>query len=157
MINRKKMICLFTMMLVIFGLSTFAAATEPCYPQTPFDLYALNYIGRTNTAVLQDPGIHVIMAGTGSPWFDPIRSPQCIGIVAGGQFLLFDVGDSAAKTLDSMNLPVNMATNVFTLYYLNIFVPRSTTDRVPRISKPVGKHRPLSLGHADHIVDLIGK
>jgi ribonuclease Z len=105
------------MMLIILGVSAFSASAEPCFPETPFDLYALNYFGRVNTAIFQDPGMHVIMVGTGVPWFDPIRNPQCIAIIAGGKFMLFDVGDSATKTLDKLNLPINRVGPIFLTHY----------------------------------------
>jgi ribonuclease Z len=117
MMNIKKMTIIVTMMTVIPGIWTFSANAGPCYPSTPYDGYALGYFGRVNTAILQDTGMHVIMAGTGQPWYDPIRNPQCIAVIAGGKFLLFDTGDSCTKTLDKMNLPINRIDNVFLTHY----------------------------------------
>ena len=72
---------------------------------------------RVDTSVLTDPGIHVIMAGTGTPNYDPIRNPSCVAIIAGGEFMLFDIGDGCTKTMDSMNLPINEATTVFLTHF----------------------------------------
>lgn len=76
-----------------------------------------NRIYRVNEAMLTDPGIHIIMAGTGTPNYDPIRNPVCVGIIAGGEFMLFDVGDGCTRTLDSMDLPVNSIKTVFLTHY----------------------------------------
>ncbi|RJP36357.1 MAG: MBL fold metallo-hydrolase [Desulfobacteraceae bacterium] len=115
--NVKMIIRILALMAVIHAASAFTVRAEPCYPTTPFDVYAMQYFTRINTDILTDPGIHVILAGTGMPWFDPIRNPQCIGVIAGGKFLLFDVGDSALKTLDKLNLPINRIDAVFITHY----------------------------------------
>lgn len=76
-----------------------------------------NRIHRVDNSILSDPGIHVIMAGTGTPNYDPIRNPSCVGVVAAGEFMLFDIGDGCAKTLDSMNLPINEINTIFLTHY----------------------------------------
>jgi ribonuclease Z len=77
----------------------------------------LQNLTRTNNAILEDPGIHVIMAGNGSPQFDKIRNPQCIAVIAGGKFMLFDTGDGCARTLDSLNMPITKIDTVFLTHY----------------------------------------
>ena len=72
---------------------------------------------RVDNSVLTDPGIHVIMAGTGTPNYDPIRNPSCVGVIAGGEFMLFDMGDGCTKTLDSMNLPINKIKTIFLTHF----------------------------------------
>lgn len=77
----------------------------------------LDRLTRVDYEILNDPGIHIIMAGTGSPAYDPIRNPVCVGIIAGGKFMLFDTGDGCAKTLNSMDLPINLIDTVFFTHY----------------------------------------
>jgi ribonuclease Z len=116
----KKMISILIAMFLILGVWSFSASAESCYPSNSYDLYTMKYFTRTMEGIglLQtSPGMHVILAGTGQPWFDPIRNPQSIGIIAGGKFLLFDVGDGATKTLDKLNLPINMIDAVFITHY----------------------------------------
>jgi len=74
-------------------------------------------IFRVDQGALSDPGIHIIMAGTGTPNYDPIRNPTCVGLIAAGDFMLFDVGDGCTKTLDSMNMPVNKINTIFLTHY----------------------------------------
>jgi hypothetical protein len=118
--STKNSFDLITMMTIFSEDLPFPSAPKPATPSTPFDVYTMKYFTRTMPGVglLQtSPGMHVILAGTGQPWFDPIRNPQCIGIIAGGKFLLFDVGDGATKTLDKLNLPINMIDAVFITHY----------------------------------------
>jgi ribonuclease Z len=120
MTPRKKMVRLIAILLAIIGMSTISASAESCYPSTPFDAYAMSYLTRIlpGMQLLQtSPGMHVILAGTGQPWYDPIRNPQCIAVIAGGKFILFDTGDGCAKTLDKLNLPINLIDTVFLTHY----------------------------------------
>jgi ribonuclease Z len=115
-----KIITIITMMTIFFGGFASSSCAETCTPSTPFDFFAMKYFTRTvpSIGLLQtSPGMHVVLAGTGQPWFDPIRNPQCIAIIAGGKFILFDVGDGAVKTLDNLNLPINMIDTVFLTHY----------------------------------------
>lgn len=115
-----KIISIVALMTLFVGGFAFSVSAETCTPSTPFDSYTMKYFTRAipGTVLLQtSPGMHVILAGTGQPWFDPIRNPQCIAIIAGGKFLLFDVGDGAVKTLDNLNLPINMIDTVFLTHY----------------------------------------
>lgn len=116
----KKMIHIFAMMIAILGTLTISVSAEPCYPSTPFDAYTMKYLTRTIPGIqlLQtSPGMHVILAGTGQPWYDPIRNPQCIAVIAGGKFILFDAGDGCTRSLDSLNLPINLIDRVFMTHY----------------------------------------
>ncbi|PKL38454.1 MAG: hypothetical protein CVV44_11245 [Spirochaetae bacterium HGW-Spirochaetae-1] len=74
-------------------------------------------LDRCDESVLSDPGIHVIMVGTGTPNYDPVRNAPCVAVIAGGEFLLFDTGDGCARTLDSMNLPFLKINTVFLTHY----------------------------------------
>ncbi len=120
MATMKKTIRLFGMMIFLFGTWTISASAEPCSPSTAFDAYAMQYLTRTIPGIrlLQtSPGMHVILAGTGQPWYDPIRNPQSIAIIAGGKFILFDAGDGCAHTLERLNLPINLVDTVFLTHY----------------------------------------
>ncbi|MFO7557623.1 MAG: MBL fold metallo-hydrolase [Desulfobacterales bacterium] len=120
MTSTKRIICIVAMMIVILGPLTISVSAEPCYPSTPLEAYTMQYLTRTvpGIGLLQtSPGMHVILAGTGQPWYDSIRNPQSIAVIAGGKFLLFDTGDGCTKTLDKLNLPINLIDNVFLTHY----------------------------------------
>lgn len=100
----------------LIGLACGTILLSGCM-NTIIDNLILQALKRTNTAILEDPGIHVIMAGNGSPQFDKLRNPQCIAVIAGGKFMLFDTGDGCTRTLDSLNLPIARINMVFLTHY----------------------------------------
>ena len=61
--------------------------------------------------------LHVILAGTGSPIPDPDRQPACIAIIVKGRIMLVDTGDGAMRTLQSMNLPLDLISKVFITHF----------------------------------------
>ncbi len=77
----------------------------------------IRFLTRTNYAILKDPGIHVIMVGTGSPEYDKIRNPQCIAVIAEGRFMVFDTGNGCTRTMESLNLPLTRISIVFLTHY----------------------------------------
>lgn len=102
--------------IALSGIILFAFLISGCVNALT-EKVILQNLTRANTAILQDKGIQIIMAGNGSPQFDELRNPPCVAIIAGGKFLLFDAGDGCARTLDSMNLPVNQISAVFLTHY----------------------------------------
>jgi ribonuclease Z len=60
---------------------------------------------RARTELLRSPDLHVVLCGTGSPLPDPARAGACTAILAGGQFVLVDVGPGSWETVDLANLP----------------------------------------------------
>lgn len=61
---------------------------------------------RVDDSVLASPDLQVVLCGTGSPIADPERASACTAVIAGGHFVLVDVGPGAWETLDLENLPV---------------------------------------------------
>jgi ribonuclease Z len=68
---------------------------------------------RPEYGLFDDPGMHIIMAGTGSPRIDPARGPACVGIIAGGEFMLFDAGEACIRRIELMDLPIDRITGIF--------------------------------------------
>ena len=60
--------------------------------------------------------ITCVMVGTGSP-MPSERAQACTALFVGGQFLLFDSGDGAARALEAFDLPVATITAVFLTHY----------------------------------------
>ena len=61
---------------------------------------------RTNTGLLDDGQLHVVLCGTAAALPDPDRAGPCTAILADGQFLLIDAGPGSWRVLDGLNLPV---------------------------------------------------
>ena len=60
---------------------------------------------RTRTDLLKSPDLHVVLCGTGTPLPDPARAGACTAVIAGGEFILVDVGPGSWETVDLANLP----------------------------------------------------
>jgi ribonuclease Z len=62
-------------------------------------------------------GIHVVLCGAGSPLPDPARSGPCVGIVAGGELFVVDVGSGASRNMQRMGLPPDQLAAVFLTHF----------------------------------------
>jgi ribonuclease Z len=54
---------------------------------------------------LDDGALHVVLCGTGSPLPSPDRAGPCTAILAGGHFLLIDIGPGANDRMALLRLP----------------------------------------------------
>lgn len=61
---------------------------------------------RVDESVLRSPDLQVVLCGTGSPLPDPARAAACTAVIAGGHFVLVDVGPGSWEVLDLANLPI---------------------------------------------------
>ena len=72
---------------------------------------------RVDESLLAAPGLHVVLCGTGSPLPDPGRAAACTAVIAGGHFVLVDVGPGAWETLDLANLPIGRVDAVLLTHF----------------------------------------
>ncbi len=68
--------------------------------------------GVDRSADLPD-GLHVYMCGTGSPMPDATRAGPCLGVLAGDQAFVFDVGSGGTRNLGSMGFPIARLESVY--------------------------------------------
>jgi ribonuclease Z len=61
---------------------------------------------RADAGVLSSPDLQVVLCGTGSPLPDAARAGPCTAVIAGGVFLLVDVGPGSWEQVDLANLPI---------------------------------------------------
>jgi ribonuclease Z len=72
---------------------------------------------RGSRAVLDAPEMLVVLCGTGSPIADAARAAPCTAVVAGGTFLLVDVGPGSWEQVDLANLPVGELDGVLLTHF----------------------------------------
>ena len=70
-------------------------------------------MGRINYDMLNDGKMHVVLVGTGGPIYNTKRLPSCTAIIAGGEFILVDVGAGTIRNADLLNLPFKNLSAVF--------------------------------------------
>ncbi len=68
--------------------------------------------GVDRSADLPD-GLHVYLCGTGSPMPDATRAGPCLGVLAGDQAFVFDVGSGGVRNLGSMGFPIARLESVY--------------------------------------------
>lgn len=68
--------------------------------------------GVDRSAALPD-GLHVYLCGTGSPMPDATRAGPCLGVLAGDQAFVFDVGSGGVRNLGSMGFPIARLESVY--------------------------------------------
>ena len=72
---------------------------------------------KDTAAQLERPdAISVVLCGTGGP-MPSNRSQACTAVFMGGQFLLFDAGDGAERSMESLKIPVADLHAVFLTHY----------------------------------------
>ena len=80
------------------ALSETAAEIQAGFIQTATEQIA------TRTDLLNPEFINVVLCGTGSP-IPSSRTQSCTAVFIGGKFFLFDAGDGASRSIESLNLP----------------------------------------------------
>ena len=72
---------------------------------------------RVDEGVLTSPDLQVVLCGTGSPLPDPERAAACTAVIAGGVFVLVDVGPGAWEQVDLANLPLGALSAVLLTHF----------------------------------------
>jgi ribonuclease Z len=77
----------------------------------------LKQINRQDVEMLDDGKLHVILIGSGGPINNDVRTAPCTAIVAGGEFILIDVGPSSWRGVDLANMPLGHLSGVFLTHF----------------------------------------
>jgi ribonuclease Z len=91
----------------LFVLALVALATPGCdrLQSRIVEHFAARALTGDRTELLDDGKLHVVLCGTGSPLPAPDRSGPCTAVIAGGHFLLVDVGPGAWRQVAFERLP----------------------------------------------------
>ncbi len=79
--------------------------------------FAQQPANQPGTALLTDNQLHVILVGTGSPIADATRAQACTAVIAGGEFILIDVGPGAVRKAMTNNLPLQSLSAVLLTHF----------------------------------------
>lgn len=66
---------------------------------------------------MSDGQLHVMLPGTGSPLTDPTRAGPCAVVMAGGEYLVIDVGQGSYARQTTMGLPVGQITGILLTHF----------------------------------------
>ncbi|MBD3216016.1 MAG: MBL fold metallo-hydrolase [Candidatus Lokiarchaeota archaeon] len=67
--------------------------------------------------ILMDGKLHVFLLGSGGPMNNDIRVASSIAVIAGGEFLIFDVGPGSYRNVDILRLPAESLSAVFLTHF----------------------------------------
>ncbi len=103
-----KVTTLFVISLTLFG----------CNPKTVFTEREMEKnLSRFNYEILKDDNLHVILVGSGGPVNNPERLPTCTAIIAGGEFIMVDLGAGTIRNADLQNLPLKNLSAVLITHF----------------------------------------
>jgi ribonuclease Z len=67
--------------------------------------------------LLRDGKLHLILVGSGGPINNDERLPTSTAVIAGGEFILVDVGPGTVRNADLLNLPLASLTAIFLTHF----------------------------------------
>jgi ribonuclease Z len=67
--------------------------------------------------ILMDGKLHIFLLGSGGPMNNNKRVASSIGVIASGEFILFDVGPGSYRNVDVMRLPAENLSAVFLTHF----------------------------------------
>jgi ribonuclease Z len=107
-IKMKRVVCLFWLVSAVFVLAS-------C--QSQIENGIRKGLTRQKIEMLTDDRIHVVMVGTGGPMNNAKRLPSSTAIIAGGEFILVDVGPGTWRNADLFGLPLGNLSGVFLTHF----------------------------------------
>ena len=67
--------------------------------------------------LLKDGKLHIFLLGSGGPINNEKRVASSIAVIAGGEFILFDIGPGTYRNADLMRLPVAQLSGIFLTHF----------------------------------------
>ena len=67
--------------------------------------------------LLSSEKMHVFLLGSGGPFPNETRDNSGVAVIAGGEFILLDVGPGVVNNMNQLNLPAGKISAVFLTHY----------------------------------------
>jgi ribonuclease Z len=93
--------------------------------------------------LLRDGKLHIYLLGSGGPINNEKRVASSIAIIAGGEFILFDVGPGTYRNADLMRLPVAQLSSIFLTHFHSDHI--GDLGEVNIMSWASGRSKPLEV------------
>ena len=104
----KKPIFLLIISVMVFSLTACQKIQE---------MAVKRQMNQTQSDMLTDGNLHVVLVGTGGPFPNTERVSVSTAVIAGGEFILVDTGPGAARNALLQNLPIGQLSAVFLTHY----------------------------------------
>lgn len=109
---------------------------------------------RVRASLLDKEMITVVICGAGSPLPVTPDAQSCTAVFVNGQFLLFDAGDGAQRSMERLNLPMADLNAMFLTHYHNDHM--ADVGEVIQRSWVLGRRHELSVYGGDGLDQLLG-
>ncbi|MHA2035831.1 MAG: MBL fold metallo-hydrolase [Promethearchaeota archaeon] len=93
--------------------------------------------------LLKDGKLHLFLLGSGGPINNQKRVTSSIAVIAGGEFILFDVGPGTYRNADLLRLPVAHLSNIFLTHFHSDHI--GDLGEVNIMSWATGRSKPLQV------------
>ena len=93
--------------------------------------------------LLKDGKLHIFLLGSGGPINNEKRVTSSIAVIAGGEFILFDVGPGTYRNADLMRLPVVQLNAIFLTHFHSDHI--GDLGEVNIMSWASGRSKPLEI------------
>lgn len=93
--------------------------------------------------LLRDGKLHIFLLGSGGPINNEKRVASSIAVIAGGEFILFDVGPGSYRNADLMRLPVAQLSAIFLTHFHSDHI--GDLGEVNMMSWASGRSKPLEV------------
>jgi len=93
--------------------------------------------------LLRDGKLHIFLLGSGGPFNNEKRVASSIAIIAGGEFILFDVGPGTYRNADLLRLPVMGLSGIFLTHFHSDHI--GDLGEVNIMSWASGRSKPLEV------------
>jgi len=110
-------------------------------------------LSRTNYEILKDGKLHVILVGSGGPMNNSDRLPTCTAIIAGGEFILVDLGAGTIRNADLQNLPLRNLSAVFITHFHSDHI--SDLGEANFWSLAMGRNKTLEVFGPEGVKDVV--
>ena len=135
--------------LFLFGLTLFGCNPKTFYIEREIE----KNLSRVNYEILKDGNLHVILVGSGGPMNNPERLPTCTAIIAGGEFILVDLGAGTIRNAYLQNLPLKNLSAVFITHFHSDHI--SDLGEANFWSLAMGRNKTLEVFGPEGIKDVV--
>jgi len=135
--------------LFLFGLTLFGCNIKTVLVEREIE----KNLSRFNYEILKDGKLHVILVGSGGPMNNPERLPTCTAIIAGGEFILVDLGAGTIRNADLQNLPLRNLSAVFLTHFHSDHI--SDLGEANFWSLAMGRNKALDVFGPEGIKDVV--
>ncbi len=86
--------------------------------------------------ILWNEKLHVFLIGSGGPMNNEKRVASSIAVIAGGEFMLIDIGPGSYRNIDILRLPVTHLNEIFLTHFHSDHIGDLEEDRMRFILNP---------------------